>query len=220
MEDKRFTSLILYCYWRSTCSWRVRIALNMKNIDYEIKPIHLVKGDQKSEEFTKLNPIQRVPVLSFRDTQSNKIINLAESTAICEFLEEAFPENKLLPSDTIAKAQVRSLCSEIASNVQPVQNLSVIKRIAEIGGNKAEWAKEWITVGLKAFEKMISATQAKYCFGDEVTMADAFLIPQLYNARRFEVDMSQFPNIQTIEKNLEELEAFKKAHPSNQPDAQ
>jgi maleylpyruvate isomerase len=210
----------LYSYWRSSCSWRVRIVLNMKNIHYTITPIHLVKdgGEQLKDQFIYINPVQRVPVLEFE--RDGKMIHLIESSAICEYLEEQYPEPALLPKDCLEKAVVRSLCSEIGSNIQPIQNLAVINRVATIGGNKVEWANYWIAKGLDALEIMLSKTRGKYCVGDSITLADAFLIPQLYNARRFNVDMSKYPIITEIEKNLVDIEAFKNAHPDNQPDAE
>jgi maleylacetoacetate isomerase len=216
--EKKYFNFVLYSYWRSSCSWRVRIVMNMKNINYEIKPVHLVKGEQKSEEFEKLNPTKRVPLLQFHLGEKENVISIPESSAICEFLEETFPEIPLLPSDPIARAKVRAICCEIACNIQPIQNLSVINRIQEIGGNKMDWAKEWISKGLDEVEKLLIQTRGKYSYGDEVTMADAFLIPQLYNARRFAVEMNNYSNILEIEKNLSSIEAFKLAAPESQPD--
>ena len=215
-----YKNIKLYSYWRSSCSWRVRIVLNIKNIQYKITPVHLVKngGEQFNQEFTKINPIQRVPVLELE--HNSQIIHLVESTAICEFLEEIYPETPLLPSDPVSRAVVRSICSEIASNIQPIQNLSVLNKVETLGANKSEWAVYWMTKGLDALEIIISKTKGKYCFGDNITLADAFLIPQLYNARRFKVDVSKYISILEVEKNLNEIEAFKLAHADNQPDTE
>jgi maleylacetoacetate isomerase len=219
MENiSNFKNFNLYSYWRSSCSWRVRVVLNHKAIEHKITPIHLLKQEEQTEEFTKLNPIQRVPVLEF-DNQDKKIV-IMESIAICEFLEEAFPEKSLLPNDIIQRAKVRSICSEIASGIQPLQNRVVLLHIERLGADKIEWAKEYVTTGLVAIEKLVSESRGKYCVGDEVTMADAFLIPQLFHSRRFGVDMNLFPNLVEIEANLNELDAFKNAHPERQPDAE
>jgi maleylacetoacetate isomerase len=207
----------LYSYWRSSCSWRVRTVLNQKGIDYKITPIHLVKNEQFSDDFTKLNPIQRVPVLEFE--YNGKKVQLVESTAICEFLEDAFPDKPILPKDHLLKGKVRAICSEIASNIQPLQNLCVLNHLEKLGQNKMEWGKEYIAKGLSAVDVLVNETKGKYCVGDEVSLADAFLVPQLYNARRFNVDLSVYPSLLEIEKNLGELDAFINAHPDKQPDA-
>ena len=216
MEDKK---LSLYSYWRSSCSWRIRIVLNYKNIPYKTIPVHLVKegGQQLSDKFTEINPVQRVPVL---EIQTPEKVHLIESMAICQYLEDVYPEPNMLPKDPLDKATVLSICSDIACNIQPIQNLAVLNKVGSMGGDKAEWAKFWITKGLDALEAILAKTKGKYCFSDNVTLADAFLVPQLYNARRFEVDMSKYPIIVEIESNLAEIEAFKKAHANSQPDAE
>jgi maleylacetoacetate isomerase len=217
MESKaNFTNFVLYSYWRSSSSWRVRTVLNLKKIKYEIKPIHLLKAENKSEEFKKINPIEKIPVLEF--SYLDKTLHIAESLAICEFLEEIAPEVKLLPTDIVERAKVRSMCCEIACNIQPLQNLPVINRVQELGYNKVDWAKEWIGKGLEVVEKLLANTCGKYSFGDNVTLIDAFLMPQVYNARRFGVDLSQFPNITEVDKNLSSLDEFVASHPDNQPD--
>jgi maleylacetoacetate isomerase len=219
MESKtKFTNFVLYSYWRSSSSWRVRTVLNLKKIKYEIKPIHLLKAENKSEEFKKINPIEKIPVLEF--THLNQTIHIAESLAICEFLEEIAPEVRLLPNDILQRAKVRSMCCEIACNIQPLQNLPVVNRVQELGYNKVEWAKEWIGKGLEVVEKLISNTRGKYSFGDDITLIDAFLVPQVYNARRFGLDLSPFPNISEVDKNLSSLDEFIASHPDNQPDSE
>jgi maleylacetoacetate isomerase len=220
MENK-YSNIILYSYWRSSCSYRVRIALNLKNIKYDIKPINLLKSEQISEEYLEKNPLRRIPCLEIELKNENgeiKRVFIKESISICEFLEEIYPDTNLLPRDPIAKAQVRSIMSHIACNVHPIQNLMVMKRVEEIGYSKLEWAKEWITKGLEDLEKILVETRGKYCFNDIITLADAFLIPQLYNARRFGVDVDKFPNISEIEANLKDVEAFRLAAPENQSD--
>jgi maleylacetoacetate isomerase len=218
---KNFSNFILYSYWRSSCSWRVRIVLNLKNIKYEIKSINLLKGVQRSDDYGDINSFKKVPALEFDKNENGSIskVVLQESSAICEFLEENYPENNLLPKDSIDKAHVRALYSHIACNIQPLQNLPVLNKIEELGYNKIEWAKEWITSGLRNLEKFVKCFRGKYCYGDEITLADAFLVPQLYNARRFNINMDEFPNLVEIEANLKEVEAFRMAAPENQPDA-
>ena len=220
MENK-YSNIILYSYWRSSCSYRVRIALNLKNIKYDIKPINLLKSEQTSDEYIEKNPLRRIPCLELELKNINgktERVFIKESISICEFLEEIYPETNLLPHDPIAKAQVRSIMSHIASNIHPIQNLMVMKRIEEIGYSKLEWAKEWITKGLEDLEKILIETKGKYCFNDTITLADAFLIPQLYNARRFDVDLEKFPIISEIEANLKDVDAFRLAAPENQLD--
>lgn len=221
---QRFSNFILYSYWRSSCSWRVRIVLNILKISYEIKPIHLVKGggEQYSEIFKTLNPAQKVPVLEFFDNSNNKKLHISESNAIIEFLIENFPDNDttLLPKDTIQRARVRILYNHIACNIQPIQNLPVLNKVNEYNVNKAEWAKYWITKGLDSFEELVKETKGTYCVGDNVTLADIYLVPQLYNARRFNVELDKFPNLLEVEANVKNLESFIQASPDNQPDAE
>ena len=218
---KSFSNFVLYSYWRSSCSWRIRIVLNLKKINYKINAINLLKSEQTHEQFAELNPFKKIPALAFEvhDKGNTKKILLQESSAICEFLEETHTEVNLLPKDAIDRAHVRAICSHIACNIQPIQNLPVLNRIEELGLKKAEWAKEWISKGLKDLDNMLTICRGKYCFGDEITLADAFLVPQLYNARRFNVDMNEFVNLIGIEANLKEVEAFRLASPENQPDS-
>ena len=208
------TSTILHGYWRSGCSWRLRIVLNLKGIEYEYKPVHLVKGEQSSEEHLKLNPAGMVPVLEV-DGQV-----LTESMPICEYLEDAFPETKhLYPADALQKFQVRRLCEVINSGTQPIQNLGVLNRVAEFGGDKKEWAVKTIHKGLSTFEALLSQSKGKFCVGDELSFADVFLVPQLYNADRFGMDLAEFPLISAIREELKVIPEFVKADADNQPDA-
>ena len=170
---------ILHGYWRSGASWRLRIILNLKEVEYEYKPVNLVKGEHKTDEYAKLNPALLVPTLEMGGEC------LTESMAIAEYLEELHGAKPLLPVDAMERMKVRRLCEVINSGTQPIQNLGVLKRVEAFGGDKAAWAKETNLKGLETFEKLVSKTAGKYCHGDEVTLADAFLIPQLYNAARF-----------------------------------
>jgi len=174
---------ILFSYWRSSCSWRVRLALALKGIEYEYRAVHLVKdgGEQLKEEFARLNPMKEVPLLLI-DGKS-----IAQSLAIIEYLEETRPNAgaRLLPEDPYLRAKARQLAQIIVSDTQPLQNLRVLNAIgAKLGDEeKTKWAKQWITLGLEGFEKEVSSVAGKYCVGDSVSIADICLVPQLYNAR-------------------------------------
>eukprot|EP01059_Diplonema_ambulator_P010708 TRINITY_DN20715_c0_g3_i1.p2 TRINITY_DN20715_c0_g3~~TRINITY_DN20715_c0_g3_i1.p2 ORF type:complete len:225 (+),score=117.47 TRINITY_DN20715_c0_g3_i1:261-935(+) len=205
----------LYSYWRSSCTWRVRIALAIKGVEYKYEAINLLKGEQRSEEHVKRNVMGQVPAFVVDD----KV--LGQSLAIMEYIEEVYSGPALLPSDPFEKAKVRELCNIIASGIQPIQNLAVIAKIGQDFGeeHKPKWANYWITKGFESLEKELEKTAGKYCFGDEVTMADCCIVPQIYNATRFNVDFESFPIIKKIGENLAEHPAFKKAHPDNMPDA-
>mmetsp|Transcript_20343 Transcript_20343/g.34715 ORF Transcript_20343/g.34715 Transcript_20343/m.34715 type:complete len:215 (+) Transcript_20343:49-693(+) len=209
------SNIILHSYWRSSCSWRVRIALAHKKIKYQYKAVHLLNdgGEQFKPDYVKLNPSKEVPTLEI-DGHA-----ICQSVAILEYLEETRPENPLLPTNPIEKAKVRQLVNIVASDTQPVQNLRVLLYAMSKGADKLEWGKHWITKGFEAFEQVVASTAGQYCVGDQVTLADVALVPQVYNANRFGVDMSQFPTINRIHAALEELDAFKAAHPDVQPDA-
>lgn len=200
---------ILYSYFRSSCSWRVRIALAHKGVDYEYRAINLLKQEQVSDEYKKLNPIGQVPVLIVDEN------TLTQSISILEYLEEAFPQKPLLPKDLFKRAKVREVCEIIGSGIQPLQNLSVLQKIGE---TKMEWGHFYIQKGFVALEQVLANSAGKYCVGDEVTIADCCLVPQVYNANRFKVDMAAFPVISRVHDALMSLDAFKAAHPSQQPD--
>ncbi|XP_038036461.2 maleylacetoacetate isomerase isoform X1 [Anas platyrhynchos] len=202
---------ILYSYFRSSCSWRVRIALALKGIAYDQVPVNLLKdgGQQLSAEFKAVNPMQQVPALKIDG------ITLSQSLAIIHYLEDTRPNPRLLPQDPKKRAQVRMISDHIASGIQPLQNLSVLKQMGE---KKTEWAQKCITSGFQALEQVLQQTAGRYCVGDEVSMADLCLVPQVANAERFNVDLGPYPTITRINKALLELEAFKVSHPSRQPD--
>merc|ERR1712020_687439 len=145
---------------------------------------------------------------------------ITQSMAILEFLEEMYPQVNILPTDTSKRAKVREICEIINAGTQPIQNLSVMNKHSEIQGERVAWSHFWINKGLIAVEVLISKSSGKYCVGDQVTMADCCLVPQVYNANRFKVDMEQFPNINKVIGNLEKMDAFIAAHPDNQPDKQ
>eukprot|EP01122_Echinamoeba_exundans_P013859 TRINITY_DN611_c0_g1_i1.p1 TRINITY_DN611_c0_g1~~TRINITY_DN611_c0_g1_i1.p1 ORF type:complete len:219 (+),score=51.62 TRINITY_DN611_c0_g1_i1:37-693(+) len=210
--------LTLYGYWRSSASWRVRIALNLKGIDYDYRPVNLIKdgGEQYKDEYKALNPIQLLPTLVLEDGKTA----LTESLAIIEYLDEVYPENRLLPADPVQKALARAQALVVASDIQPVGNLRVLGKIAaDYNADKAAWSKYWIEKGFTALEEMVSKTAGKYSVGDQITVADLCLVPQVYNASRWGVDMSKFPTLQRVNQTLSELPAFQKAHADNQIDA-
>ena len=208
----------LYSYFRSSSSYRVRIALNLKNLDYETKPVHLLLngGEQFTENFKKLNPACRIPVLIHND----QIIS--QSVAIVEYLDEQFSGHRLYPKNPLEKAKVRQLCEIVNSDIQPLQNVSVLKKLVRDYGfseeQKLEWIRHWISLGFKSFETLLAENSGKFSLYDEPCAVDCFLIPQVYNALRFSVDISVFPKIQNVYKETVKSELFIKAHPDNQPD--
>nr|UOU03304.1 glutathione S-transferase zeta 2 [Brachionus rubens] len=218
MNSKNLIKPILWSYYLSSCSWRVRIALNLKKIDYEYRAVDLLKkkhGDQFSDEFTKLNPKQEVPVL-FIDNHF-----LSQSISIIEYLDETRNDGvNLLPKDPVKRAKSRIISEIINSGIQPYQNANVIKRInQEMGKEKRiEWLDFYLNKGLNSIETNLRNSKGKYCVGDEITIADLCLVPQVYSARRYKVDISKYPIIQSINSELEKLPEFVKAHPDNQPD--
>nr|AHA46531.1 zeta class glutathione S-transferase [Larix kaempferi] len=207
--------LKLYSYWRSSCSWRVRIALNLKGLPYEYKAVNLVQGEQLSEEFTKLNPVQFVPTLVDGD------IIISDSLAILLYLEDKFPEHPLFPDELHLKAISLQAAALIGSTIQPLQNLSILNLVEEKLGSEERlaWPKHFIEKGFTALEKLLKEYAGKYSVGDQLTLADIFLVPQIYGAKRFNADMSKFPTLNRINQALAELPEFQAALPERQPDA-
>eukprot|EP00058_Branchiostoma_floridae_P003742 XP_002589230.1 hypothetical protein BRAFLDRAFT_120766 [Branchiostoma floridae] len=211
-DEDEVDNPLLYSYFRSSCAWRVRIALNLKGIEYDQAPVHLIKdgGQQNSEEYKQKNPMAQVPTLIIDGHK------LTQSMAILEYLEETRPDPPLLPKDPATRAKVRMIAETVNAGIQPIQNLSVLQKVGD--EKKMEWGHYWIDRGFTALETVLGETAGKYCVGDQVTMADLCLVPQLYNATRFKVDLSKFPAITRVCGNLAELEAFKAADYSRQPD--
>jgi len=201
---------VLHSYFRSTCSWRVRLVLLFKGVDYDYAPVNLLKGEQKGEEYLRLSPMGQVPALVVGGRC------LTQSVSIFEYLEEAYPALPLLPKDIFEKAKVRELAEVICSGIQPVQNLSVLQRLPE--EKRKQWAHDSIHRGFQALEKLLPPGSPKYCVGGQVTWADICLVPQVFNANRFAVNMGEFPRILSISSHLETLPHFKTAHPHKQPD--
>mmetsp|Transcript_9830 Transcript_9830/g.17287 ORF Transcript_9830/g.17287 Transcript_9830/m.17287 type:complete len:238 (+) Transcript_9830:99-812(+) len=216
-EEADAGEVVLHGYWRSSCSWRVRTALELKKIKYTYKAVHLVEGAQLSEEYSKLNAMRQVPTLVIDG------LVLTQSVAILEYLEETRPTPALMPKDPKLRAIGRRMVEIINAGIQPVQNFAVLKEITKLGGDKMEWSRLAIEHGFKALEREAAAVPGRdedyYMLTKEVTFADILLVPQVYNANRFSVDMTQFPILSKVNEKLEQLEAFKASHASAQPDA-
>lgn len=209
----------LFDYFRSSASYRVRITLNLKGLDCEQVGVNLLKGEHKGEEHLTRNPQGFVPALAL---DSGEV--LTQSLAIIEYLEEVYPEVAVLPQDTVGRARVRALAQLIACDIHPVDNLRVLKYLTgELGVSeeqKNRWYQHWIEEGFKALETRLSEKETGiFCHGDSPTLADICLAPQIFNAQRFNVDLTPFPRIMAIHQAFEALDAFKDARPENQPDA-
>ncbi|ADJ62636.1 maleylacetoacetate isomerase [Herbaspirillum seropedicae] len=211
----------LYSYFRSSASYRVRIALHLKDLPYETVPVHLLNqgGEQLLPAFTEINPHALVPVLAEEGHY------VSQSLAMLELLEERHPTPSLLPGDAFQRAHIRALSLAIACDIHPLNNLRVLKYLKrELGMDderKNAWIAHWINLGFTALERQLAAdtTRGHFCVGDAPTMADCCLVPQIFNARRFEVDMAPYPTLCAIEQACHALPAFQQAHPAQQPDA-
>ena len=208
----------LYSYFRSSCSYRVRIALALKELDYEYVSVELLAGEQDQPSFRRQNPAGHVPLLEVTD-DNGKTHRISESLAICEYLEERFPDRPLLPADLLERALARQIAHGIASGIQPLQNLRTMRRLTDAGVDAAAWSKRWISEGLAAIEAVVGVSAGTYCVGDNVSLADICLIPQVLNAHRYQIDMASYPTIERIDASCRALAAFQRAHPDQQPDA-
>lgn len=212
--------LTLYSYWRSSAAYRVRIALGLKGLAYRQVPVHLVKdgGQQHADDYKVLNPQELVPLLVEGDAR------IAQSLAILEYLEETHPQPSLLPRDPLQRAQVRALSLHIACDIHPLNNLRVLQYLSGPLGvaddAKNAWIRHWVETGLRAVEAGLHVLQGPLSLGERPGYFEACLIPQLYNARRFDCDLSDCPRILAIAARCEALEAFQQAAPEVQPDAQ
>lgn len=212
----------LYTYYRSSAAYRVRIALNLKRLNYEACPIHLLKnqGENWRPEYLAINPQGLVPALEDRD----KVF--IQSLAIIEYLEEFYPEPSILPPNSNARAYVRAIAQIIACEVHPLNNLRVLNYLTDSlncsDDQKRKWCCYWIYEGLAAIEKFLEGhnSKGKFCYGDNPTLADIFLVPQVYSAKRFDCDISKFPNIKNINEECLSLNEFSAAAPNNQSDAE
>ena len=208
----------LHGYFRSSASFRVRIALALKGLPYEYLPVHLVKGEQRSAAYADVSTTGLVPTLVTDDGQA-----LGQSLAIIEYLEEVHPQPPLLPAGAVDRARVRALAQAIACEIHPLNNLRVLKYLVrELKVDEAakdQWYRHWVRVGLEAFERELAqGPQAAFCFGDTPTLADCCLVPQVFNARRFDTDLSGLPRTMAAFDACMALEAFQRAQPSACPD--
>jgi len=202
--------LKLYHYWRSSSSWRVRWALGLKNLDCELVPINLLENEQKSEDHLKRNPLGNVPVLEVRDQRT---FYIADSITIIEWLEEIQSIPSLLTTDVYQRARIRQLANIVASGIQPIQNLKIMMHFSDNKEKRNEWSQYWIREGLNAYEALVKESAGKFSVGDSVTLADLCLIPQCYNAIRFDIALTEFPIIHQIWENAMETIACKASAP-------
>lgn len=213
---------VLYGYFRSSAAYRVRIALNLKGIAYEQRPVHLLRdgGQQLKDDFKRLNPQGLVPVWD------DGKVRLAQSLAIIEYLDETGGGMRLLPYDPVLRAKVRQFALAIACDVHPIANLRVLKYLTQELGTpdeaKNKWIRHWIASGLQALEQELASRerQGSFCFGEQPSLADCCLAPQLFNARRFGMVLDDYPILASVDAACQTLDAFQKAHPQMQPDAE
>ena len=210
----------LYNYFRSSASYRVRIALALKGLPYDYVPVHLVKGEQQSEGYAAVSPTALVPTLL---TDAGEA--LGQSMAIIEYLDEVHPEPPLLPKDALGRARVRALAQSIACEIHPLNNLRVLNYLArELGASeeaKNTWYRHWVRAGLEAFERELARLPAATCcYGDTPTLADCLLVPQIFNAQRFDVDLTGLPRTMAAFEACMRLPAFERSQPSRCPDAE
>lgn len=209
----------LYSYFRSSAAYRVRIALNLKGLESQIIPVHLLNngGEQHGSAYQQINPSELLPTLIDDD------FTLTQSLSILEYLEEKYPEPTLLGQDIQTRALIRAFCLNIACDIHPLNNLRVLKYLKntlEISEEqKTAWYKHWINIGFQSLEQQLIQSNGKFCFGDNATFADCCLVPQVYNALRFDIDISAFPKIKSIYQHCSAIDAFKQASPEQQIDA-
>ena len=209
----------LYNYFRSSASFRVRIALNLKGLAYDYVPVHLAKGEQKQPEFAALTAEGLVPLLELDDGQ-----RLMQSMAIIEYLDETHPQPALLPADAAGRARVRALSQIVACEIHPLNNLRVLKYLVNdlkaSDDAKNDWYKHWVRLGLQSYEARLAERPGTYSHGDAPTLADCCLVPQIFNAQRFDCDLSGLPRTMAVFDACMQLNAFQKAQPSACPDAE
>lgn len=209
-------NLVLYGYWRSSCTWRVKWALNLKGLPYTSKAVNLLENEQTSPAYLKLNPQGKVPTLLVDGRP------LSGSLAILEWLDETWPVPSLLPSDPWGKALIREMAYVIAMDTQPIQNLSVLRRLSDREDKRREWAQEFIRKGLKGYEQLViqNASKGPYSFGNHLTLADICVVPQCYNAKRFDIDLQvEFPRLSEIYNFCLKTKPCYDSSPDQQPEA-
>lgn len=209
--------LVLHSAWRASAPYRVRIALNLKGLPFDYAPVDLAAGKQRADAYKALNPQMLVPML---EVDGRRLI---QSLAIIEWLDEAYPEPPLLPRDPFDRATVRAMAEIVACDIHPVNNLRILKALSAMGHDGAArngWVSRWITEGFDALEPMVAEHGRGWSFGDAPTLADCCLVPQVYNAQRFGVDLGPWPAITAVANAAAQHPAFAAAHPNQQPDAQ
>ena len=208
----------LYSYFRSSCSYRLRIALNLKGVGYDYIAVNVVQREQQQNSYLALNPLGLVPALEVAPDEF-----LGQSIALLEWLEETHPEPALLPQDVLQRARVRAAVSTIACDIQPICNIGVTNELklrhSASDENIQQWFSTWMHRGFIALEAAVSVNKTSYCFGETPGIADVCLVPQVYNARRMDVDMTPFPHLSRISDNCNALPAFEAARPELQPDS-
>jgi maleylacetoacetate isomerase len=209
----------LYTYFRSSAAFRVRIALNLKGIAYEPMFVHLAKGEHRAPAYTKVNPQALLPTLELDDGT-----RIHQSLAIIEYLDETHPAQPLIPKDAHGKARVRSLSYLIASEIHPLNNLRVLQHLKRALGQSEDqvnaWYRHWIADGLAKLEAELASNKGRFCHGEAPTMADCCLVPQIFNAKRYQSDLAPYPETMRVFEACMQLEAFDRAQPSKQPDAE
>ena len=221
MEIPVDDGIVLYTYWRSSAAYRVRIGLELKGLAWEARPVHLVRdgGEQHLDAYRRLNPQQLVPTLLHEGHA------LTQSLAIVEYLDERFPQVPLLPADAAGRARVRALAQLVACDIHPINNLRVmqyLERSLQLPADaRTQWTLHWIAEGFAAMEALLANSRdtGTFCHGDRPGLADLCLLPQLYNAHRFGLDLAPYPTHRRIEAACQALDAFDRARPENQPDA-
>ena len=212
--------MLLYSYFRSSASFRVRIALNLKGLPYDYAAVHLLKKEQSAPDYAALAPAQLVPLLKDGDAL------LSQSLAIIEYLDETHPEPPLLPGDALARARIRALALDIACEIHPLNNLRVLRYLVKDMGvsdaAKDTWYRHWVETGLAAVERQIAASPAtgRFLHGDTPTLADCTLVPQIFNAQRLNCRLDHVPTVMRVFDACMALDAFDRAQPSRCPDAQ
>ena len=207
----------LYSFWRSSSSWRVRIGLGLKGVPYECTPVNLIAGEQASEAHRARNPAGQVPVLEV--VEGNRVLRLTQSMAILEWLDERHPSPAILPDDADGRAAVRALAEIVNAGIQPLQNSVVLRMLKEKeAGFEKAWVRHWVSTGLAALERTAAPLAGRFMYGDSPGLADCYLVPQMYSARRFGVDLEPFPTLRRVDEACAALPAFQSAHADHQPD--
>jgi maleylpyruvate isomerase len=214
------TALRLYSYWRSSASHRVRIALGLKGLAFEYAAVHLLRegGEQRMPAHLARNPMAQVPTLEITEDDGT-VRHLSQSMAIIEYLDERWPSPGLLPGDPYLRARTRALAEIVNSGIQPLQNTTTMRRVRELGGDDVAWVRAFIGEGLRAYARSAADVAGRFSVGDQPSLADVYLVPQLHGARRFDVALDDVPLLARIQEACEELPAFRAAEPQRQPDA-